>query len=347
MSTISQLRLREFRCFESLEYTPGPSLNFITGANAQGKTSLLEAACMLLRLRSPRTLNMAEMIRFGGSAFALEGMVQETRLSLTCTPPIRSLKLDGVMQSSTTEYLAKRRIVWFGNEDMSLVNGPAERRRKLLDSAAFQLPGSYGRDLKTYDKALRSRNLLLREGRPTREVAAYNIPLAESGDRIIAARRELVHSLLPLARSACHGISGEEVDLLYEPGSSQPLLEALAASRDEELRLRQTRVGPQRDDVVIRLNGILAGAFASEGQRRTLALGLKLAVAALLHREHGIPPLLLLDDVFGELDPARRDALLRGIPTGSQALFSTTNLSGIALPSSCRIHRLEQGILHE
>jgi DNA replication and repair protein RecF len=123
------------------------------------------------------------------------------------------------------------------------------------------------------------------------------------------------------------------------------MLEALMESRDEEVRLRQTRVGPQRDDLELSLNGIAAAAFASEGQRRTVAVGLKLAVAGLLTRENAEPPLLLLDDIFGELDPARRDALLAGMPQGSQALLSTADLSGITLPSGSCIHRLGDGML--
>ena len=347
MSKIDLLILREFRCFQSLEYTPGPGLNFITGINAQGKTSILEAACMLLRLRSPRTLNLGEMVRFGGTSFALEGRVQETRMTLSCTPPVRSLWLDGISQSTPRDYLEKGRIVWFGSEDMGLVNGSAERRRKLLDSAGLQLAGTYGMDLKQYDRALRSRNLLLREGKSRREVEAYNIPLSDAGDRIIATRMALVSSLSPFAAEACRSISGESLELQYEAGSPLPMLEALSASRDEEIRLRQTRVGPQRDDVIISLNGIAAAAFASEGQRRTVAVALKLAVAALLHRENGDPPLLLLDDIWGELDPSRCNALLRGIPEGSQAILSTTGLSGISLPGGSLIHRLENGMLRK
>ena len=157
----------------------------------------------------------------------------------------------------------------------------------------------------------------------------------------------LVSSLSPFAAEACRSISGESLELQYEAGSPLPMLEALSASRDEEIRLRQTRVGPQRDDVIISLNGIAAAAFASEGQRRTVAVALKLAVAALLHRENGDPPLLLLDDIWGELDPSRCNALLRGIPEGSQAILSTTGLSGISLPGGSLIHRLENGMLRK
>jgi len=286
------------------------------------------------------------MIRFGGEAFALEGTLGETRLSLTCSPPLRLLKIDGVIQAKPSEYLEQGRIVWFGSDDLLLVNGPAERRRKLLDSAGLQLAGegmpdalTYARDLKSYERALRSRNLLLREGKPRSQIEAYDIPLSEAGDRLLVARETLVSALAPLAAAACRGISGETLELSYQPGSSRPMREALAASRPEEIRLRQTRVGPQRDDVGLLLNGIPAGSFASEGQRRTVALALKLAVAALLAEVNKTPPLLLLDDIFGELDPGRRNALAAGMPAESQAILTTAHLGGITLPPDSVVHR--------
>jgi DNA replication and repair protein RecF len=343
---LSRLSLREFRCFTSLEYGPGSRLSFLTGPNARGKTSILEAACVLLRLRSPRTAETREMVRFGREAFALEGMLGETRLSLAYSPPSRVLKIDGVVQSKPSDYLDQGRIVWFGSDDLLLVNGPAERRRKLLDSAGLQLAGdgmtdalSYARDLKTYERALRSRNLLLREGKPRSQIEAYDIPLSEAGDRLLAAREALVSALAPLAGAACRGISGEALELSYQPGCSRPMREALMASRSEEIRLRQTRVGPQRDEVGLLLNGIPAGSFASEGQRRTIALALKLGVAALLAEVNKTPPLLLLDDIFGELDPGRRNALLAGMPAESQAILTTADLGGITLPSDSVVHR--------
>lgn len=346
MSTITRLILREFRCFEELRYEPEPGLNFITGPNAQGKTSILEAACVLLRLRSPLTANTAEMLRFGNAAFSLEGTVGGTRLSLTCNPPTRSLKLDGASQSSSTEYLSRGRIVWFGTGDLSLVNGASEQRRKLLDSAGLQIGGTYRGDLKDYERALKSRNLLLRDGRPRREIESYDIPLTGAGERILAARQSLVSELAPLAADACCAISGEMLDVTYRPGSLTPMVQALQESRPEEIRLRQTRVGPHRDDLFIQLNGFDAAAYASQGQCRTVALALKLALATLLERKHGTPPLLLLDDIFGELDPDRRDSLLRGMPPGAQALLSTASLEKIVLPPDSKVHRLKGGLLH-
>ena len=341
--------LRDFRCFHSLVWEPREGLNFILGPNAQGKTSILEAACMLLRLKSPRTSHLVEMVRFDQNAFVLEGDYGRRHLKYHATPheePKHRLMIDEVLQQGKSDYLSTGRVVWFGNEDVALVHGAGERRRKFLDSAGLQLGNEYGRILRFYERALRSRNLLLREGRPRREIEAYDHPLAESGDKLIAARSLLCQELVPRVAVAAKAISGEDLGITYQPGASLLLLEALVNSRQEEMRLRGTQVGPHRDDFLITLNGIPAGTFASEGQRRTIALALKLGLASFLNEKGGSPPLLLLDDIFGELDLARRQALLLSIPQGSQALFTTTHLQRETLPSDATLFHLNEGKLN-
>jgi len=337
---LTRLELRDFRCFHAIVLEPRPGLNFIIGPNAQGKTSLLEAACILLRLKSPRTSILREAIHFDRPGFALEGCYGEHLLSLRYTPQEdskRLLKIDEVTQQSTNDYLSKGRIVWFGSDDREIVNGPAERRRRFLDSAGLQLGADYRHLLRSYDRALRSRNMLLRTQRPRREIEAYDHPLAENGDALLAARSALCQKLLPRIQAACAAISGEDLLLTYKPGATLPMREALADSKIKESQLGLTQVGPHRDDVLLSLNGISAGTFASEGQRRTVALALKLALARLLADHGSAPPLLLLDDVFGELDQERRTALLAGIPSGSQALLTTTDLKNINLPNQSSV----------
>ena len=125
----------------------------------------------------------------------------------------------------------------------------------------------------------------------------------------------------------CIGGADEFLTLTYEPSGGEDLAEKLAAAREEELRRRVTFIGPHRDDVAVAINGLPAARFASEGQQRTIALALKLAQAAVLTRECGRFPLLLMDDIFGELDPRRRNALLRALPAASQKLITTTHLN--------------------
>lgn len=347
---LTQLTLHHFRCFEKLIWEPQQGLNFIVGPNAQGKTSLLEAACVLLRMKSPRTHHVAEMLRFGEHSFCLEGIhdhqhQQKLVISPEEKPPYR-LFLDDVLQREKKEYLSQGCVVWFGNDDVSMVNDSGERRRRFLDSAGLQVGTEYRRLLRTYEKALRSRNLLLREQRPRQQIDAYSFPLAESGDQLIGLRQQLIDKLAPLIAVACRKISCEDLLVTYQPGATHPMLEALAASRSAEERLRFTQVGPHRDDLVILLNGIPASAFASEGQRRTIALSLKLGLADFLTEEENDSqrsPLLLLDDIFGELDLTRRNALLENLPKRSQAFFTTTALEKIELPEKATLFHLSKG----
>ncbi len=345
---LTRLILRNFRCFQGLTWEPTPGLNFILGTNAQGKTSILEATCVLLRLKSPRTHVLAELVHFGEKSFCIEGAFDTLHKKAIITPESSSkyeLFCDDVSQKKT-DYLSSGTLVWFGNEDIELIHGAAGRRRDFLDSAGLQLEKEYGPLLRFYERALRSRNVLLREGKPRREVEAYDLPLAESGERLTSLRSSLLEDLKPHVATACQALSKERITLSYEPGTTLPLREALIASRTEEERLRCTQVGPHRDDVSIFLNDLPAGPFASEGQRRTLAIALKLGLANLLHQKRSAPPLLLLDDVFGELDSGRRHALLAHFPKTSQVFFTTTTMAGLELPPGSTSFHLQQGKLN-
>lgn len=339
---LTRLVLRNFRCFKELTWEPQPGLNFILGPNAQGKTSILEAACVLLRLKSPRTNILGEMVRFGEKSFCLEGSFDNLHKKIIITPEASSkyeLFFDDVSQKKN-DYLASGTLVWFGNEDIELLHGTPGRRRDFLDSAGLQLEKEYGTLLRFYERALRSRNLLLREGKPRREIEAYDLPLAESGEQLITLRAALIEDLKPHIATACQALSKENITLRYEPGTRLPMLEGLKQSRLEEERLHCTQVGPHRDDLSIFLNNLPAGPFASEGQRRTLALALKLGLASLLYQKHSIPPLLLLDDIFGELDPTRRHSLLNHFPKRAQAFFTTTSLAGLERPEGSASFKL-------
>ena len=174
-----------------------------------------------------------------------------------------------------------------------------------------------------------------------REIAAFDEPLVAHGNTLTAARARLLADLQPLAQAAHHAISGarETLRIEYQPGAGADFASLLAHSHSEDSRLRQTSVGPHRDDVRFFLNEISAD-FASEGQQRTLVLALKLAAAQLLAEYFATPPLLLLDDIFGELDPARRNALLAALPPDSQKLITTTHLDWMPAAAAARVLRL-------
>lgn len=330
---LTDLRLTHFRCFERLRFAPAPGTNFVIGANAQGKTSILEAACVVTRLQSPRTTSLAEIVRHGETGAAVDAHIRGAHLHLRYEPPKRTLTLDSVPQSGSAEYLSRGGgIAWFGNDDLEILRGPAARRRRYLDFLCAQVDAAYLRRLRAYDRALRSRNALLRDNRPRREIEAFDPILVENGAVLAATRADTVADLAPLIAQSVHDISGsaEAVTAAYLPSS----ISELPSSRGDESRLRQTVVGPHRDDLALTLAGRDAARFASEGQQRTIALALKLAQTRLLIARTGRTPLLLIDDVFGELDPDRRQRLLAHLPTDAQRLITTTHLGWLdpALP---------------
>jgi DNA replication and repair protein RecF len=324
------LSIRDFRCFTRFDLDFDPEITCIIGGNALGKTSLLEAVAVLTRLQSPRTNSLSPVIRTGAKGLVVDGMVENRHLQFYYSKSRRKLALDSVEQKDAHEYLQVARLVFFANTDIDLVRGAGEERRRFLDFLGSQLFRDYRNILRSYEKALRSRNAYLKmtPARP-REVAAYAKPLVDFGQQLTELRSSLVRRLEPEAIAAFNVIGDreEQFRLEYHSGSTTDFDAALIASSAEETRLRTTLVGPHRDDLLLQLGGQAAALYASEGQQRTMAIALKLGHSRLLESEFGRSPLLLLDDVFGELDTGRRNRLFANLPVGSQRIVTTTSLA--------------------
>src|SRR3954468_13032969 len=219
---LAELQLRDFRCFEALRVEFGPGFNFFIGQNGQGKTSILEGACVLLRLQSQRSSTLAPAVRFGQKAFALAGRIENHALDFRYSVLRRKVSLDQMEQRTLGEYLRLARVVSFANTDIELVRGASEARRRYLDFLAAQIDPLYRPTLRAYERALRSRNALLKSPQPRlRELAAYDPPLLEHGATLGAMRAQLVQRLPPLAAEAHRGISGtrETLQLRFLPGN--------------------------------------------------------------------------------------------------------------------------------
>ena len=347
---LTQLQLRQFRCFESLRVDFAPGFNFFIGQNGQGKTSILEAACVLLRLQSQRTASLAPLIRVGEKSFGVAGEYGGHRLEFRYTALRRKIAFDDVEQRSPAEYLRIGRIVSLANTDIELVRGGSDARRRFLDFLGVQIEPAYRATLRAYERALRSRNALLKSATPRpREVAAYDPPLIEHGLKLGAMRARLVERLKPFALQAHAEIAGsnEALDLEFGPGNSAEFASDLEQSRAQEMRLRQTVVGPHRDDVTLVVDGMPAAQYASEGQQRTIALALKIAQARVFATDAGSLPLLLIDDIFGELDPARRNRLLGALPADAQKLVTATSMSWQEEHTDGPVYVLSRGSIQE
>lgn len=301
-----------------------------------------------MRLQSQRSSTLGPVIRFGEKSFALSGRVEAHLLEFHYSPLRRKVAFDQVDQRTLEEYLRVARVVSFANIDIDLVRGGSEARRRYLDFLAAQIDPLYRPTLRSYERALRSRNALLKSAHPRpREIAAYDAPLLEYGGKLSAMRARLVERLAPLAAAAHREISGtgEELAIEFAPGNGDDFERDLANSHGQELRLRQTVVGPHRDDVEISVEAHPANQYASEGQQRTVALALKIAQARAFMTEEGRPPLLLIDDIFGELDPVRRNSLLRSLPVDAQKIVTATTMHWREGDLEGPIFELEEGRL--
>ena len=327
---LSYLRLQDFRCFGSLDIESPPAGAILTGHNAQGKTSILEAICMLVRLQSPRTHRMGSLARIGTQGFGIAGDPWEQPRKVRYSREGLALTVDDEPRNGQSNYLNDGGlVVWMGNEDLDLIRGPGEGRRRYLDFLGAQIDPAYRRAWSRYRRALRAKNLLLKEGRNRdAEIVSYEEILIEEGTILMEVRERLVAGLLPLAAAAQASVSGKDEPLAirYLPASGPSLRESILQARDREKRLRQAVIGPHRDDLEIRLHGVPASEFASEGQQRTVALALKLAQGELLEQRGGKLPIYLMDDIFGELDPLRRNALMNHLPAAAQKWITTTHL---------------------
>lgn len=335
---LRSIDLNQFRCFKALRASLPEGIAIFHGDNAQGKTSILEAVCILLRLQSPRTSNLSECIRFGDNGFAVGGKLEGadgcSQLRLQAREKERKLLVDGENQKRSADYLRHSSlVVWMANDDLALIRGGGEGRRRYLDFMSCQLFPEYRSAFQAYEKALRSRNFLLKRDAspPWAQIDAYTRILAGQGAVLTARRRELIEALAPFAASAQSEISSpgrEDLQLRYLPasGENDDLMAELARLRPEEYRKRRTLAGPHLDDLVLQVDGKAAAKFGSEGQQRTIALALKLAQTRLFIQRRREPPILLIDDVFGELDPGRRNCLMAAWPENVQKLITTTHL---------------------
>ncbi|HEY0492122.1 MAG TPA: DNA replication/repair protein RecF [Candidatus Dormibacteraeota bacterium] len=370
---LSNVSLFDFRNYPELDLSLERSATVFFGGNAQGKTNLLEAVALTALARSPRTQQAAELVRFGQAAARVTCTVQtdhgrddlETRITVTpAGAGSRALKRFSVNGRSrqATEMTGSLRVVLFWPDDLQLVKGPGEGRRRFLNTLLSQIDQSHAKELTRYGHLLDQRNALLRAVRDGRQAPGdlqfWTDSLAESGAAIMVERQRRLLELQPVAAAFHRELTDdrERLDLRYRPSGvrigeapvelvAEQLRAAMQDARDEEVARGQTAVGPQRDDVEVWLDEHEARLFASQGQQRTAVLSLKLAELHYLAEVTGEQPVLLLDDVMSELDPARRERLLAALQPGPQALITAADLNDLprSILERAAVFRVDRG----
>jgi len=359
---LKNLQVNDFRNIENVVLKPDPGFNVLWGDNAQGKTNFLEAIYLLGNLRSFRGSRTEELIRHHAASGRIVGEVinrkVQRKIELSLSEGGKAARIDGKETRKAGLFMEQLRPVLFSPEEVNLVKGYPAGRRSLLDRAVFQSDPAYLERAQEYDRCLRQRNRLLRDGRTEQEIAPWTEQLIVAGARVRFDRQQYLARLLPLLQEAYRSIASgrEEAALLYpvESGSEEDLRRRLAGElhrcRERERLLRQTLAGPHRDDPFFIVDGRPARLFGSQGQQRSCMLAFKTAQIMDLESRTGEPPVLLLDDMTSELDRRRQEFFFRFLQERrGQVFITTTDIMPLMKEgiSNGRFFRVDQGNIQE
>lgn len=377
---IASLVLEDFRNYRAEETSFVPGLNLIVGRNAQGKTNLLEAVHCLSGLGSPRAADAA-LVREGTERALLHGSIEVGERSLSIDMEIRPGRGTRALLNKVAVPRGKGLTdvvvtVFFGPDELSLIKGSPDGRRRFLDDLSVKLRPARLVLRREWERVLKQRNALLKKARGgesiTDQLDVWDDALINTGATLAAARLESLGALLPYARKRFEEIAGRgSLELTYASswlGPEHATAAVEAASADEivlrdglrarmnelrraELERGMSLVGPQRDDVVVRLSSADASAvmdartYASQGDQRTAALALKLGEHDCLSDILGDEPILLLDDVFSELDPKRRGWLAGAVKSMSQTLITSAEAGPEDIAEARQVIEVAEGRL--
>lgn len=365
---IRKLTLNGFRSYGHVEFCPESGLNLLYGANAAGKTNVLEAVFLCALGRSHRTSRDAELIGHGLSG-AYVGLELETKsgvrlieIKLRTGDDVsrnprdkKQVFIDRQRADKAGELMGVLNVVMFSPEDLALVKASPDIRRRFMDMELCQLRPAYYRKAAMYNAALRQRNALIKEAFTDPidpdMLDMWNAQLAKTGAEVMRSRQRFMDELSTVASDMHRRLTGgrEQLFTFYQPNvpfegkeAEYAVYEALEASKEEDIRRGFTTRGPHRDDIGIRLGETDVKVFGSQGQQRTAALSLKLSEIALLKDVTGESPVLLLDDVLSELDDGRQKALMESA-FDCQCLLTATGVESAVTRKGAKLFRVADG----
>jgi DNA replication and repair protein RecF len=335
---IRKLTLQDFRNVGEASLSFAGIRQFFVGGNGQGKTNLLEAAGFLTALRSFRAPDSRQVIMHGRAEAGISAAIEREgsgaeQVAVRVRRDGKELWRDGSRVARLADHVGRVPTVFLSSQDIQLLRGAPALRRRWLDLAIASADGEYLAALQTYGRALAGKAALLRRpGASAAEIAAFGRILAPSGARVVELRSARLAEIASAFSEAYARVSGgaEGAGLRYETELSgvgaDALLARLEAGRAADLRVGTCQVGPHRDDLRLEIAGASARDFASEGQQRSAMLALKLAQASWTRARVGVRPVILADDVLGELDPERRARFWACLDPESQVIATGTSL---------------------
>lgn len=359
---VDWVSLVNFRCYPQLDWSPENGVNLLIGPNGAGKTNLLESIAYLATLKSFRSVPDDGLIADEADSAViragLSGSERERLIEIEMSRHgARRTQVDKTKLGRTADLLGVVRVIAFLPEDLDLIKRGPAYRRDLLDDIAVQLWPAAHLDQAEYERSLRQRNAFLKQGQPDDStLSVWDSRLAQTGGRVLARRARVIETLSPRLVDAYAEIAHAETNatFTYAPSWSGELDQASAAdftarlaetlerSRPIDYERRMTTVGPHRDEPGFSIDGHDARIHGSQGEQRTMALAVKLAAHRAVAANLGESPVLLLDDVFSELDPERARALAKALPPDTQTMITSARPEDV--PVSGAVWKVARGV---
>lgn len=363
---VKELSLTHYRNYEELKLSFDPTIHLFIGDNAQGKTNILEAIYVLALAKSHRTSKDKEWVSWEKDFAVIKGVIEKRHstvpLELQISAKGKKAKVNRIEQKKLSDYIGVLNVVMFAPEDLELVKGSPQVRRRFIDMEMGQISSIYLHYLAHYNKIVQQRNALLKDWNKRKEnrsmVDVFTLQLIEVATKILLKRAHFVERLQqwaePIHQRITNGKEKLHINYIYstpihkemtEKEINETLTEKFDKIREQEETRGSTLIGPHRDDLQFAVNGMNVQTFGSQGQQRTTALSLKLAEIELIKAEIGEYPILLLDDVLSELDDHRRSHLIEAIQNRVQTFVTNTSVEGIdpILLNQSKIYHVHQG----
>ena len=339
--TIKKLKIQNFRCFKDINFKFDPVFTIITGKNAVGKSSVLEAVNFLGICKSFRTTDYKELINENSDYFFVEGIIssedKEDKLSVFSCEGLKTAKINNCKIDKLSEYVGTFNVVSFAALEFFAIKTNSAERRKMFDLVFCQISKDYLNSSNYYKKLLKERNALLKsfiiENNKGLEVLldAISEQLVFYGNKIIEFRKTFCEKISVYANSIHDKITDGKENLMleYKQSVNSDFTEKLKTSKNEDLKKGYTTVGPHRDEFIFRVNGKNVMSYGSQGQQKNSILSVKFAMAELIYEIKKEAPTLLLDDIFSELDKKRQNAIIENLNPNFQTIMTTASVSDI------------------
>lgn len=352
---IKELNLKTFRRFDDASFQFHPHMNIIIGDNAQGKTTILEAIHLLGLTKSHRLAKDEDLIQKEAEFAKINALCHfnqtDNTLSMVISKNGKKAKINDLEMTKLSDYIGRLHVVMFSPEDLDLIKGSPLERRRFLDLAISQLSNQYVQYLLKYRKLLKERNDVLKGLDQNKYDLVMLDVITEQmihyAEKIVNHRKTFINELNPYLEKYIRLISEEDPKtvILYEPSVDKDYKATYLKKRAIDLMVKSTSIGPHRDDYLFYANDSQVKFIASQGQMRTIVLALKLSLSEMINAKYGHYPVVLLDDMFSELDHKRQHSILNNLNQKAQLFITTTDLETIdhTVLNQAKLFTIQQG----